>query len=147
MNVDLQKLVKSTIKESSHTKSIALDYKIGDGLDDVRLDPILMRRVLENLLANADDAITEGGTVEMKTWREDENIILTVRDDGVGIPEEAVEKIFTPLFTTKIKGIGLGLSFCKRAVEAHGGSISFTSKKGEGTIFTVKLPFRQSITN
>ena len=147
MNVDFKKLVKSTIKESSHTKSIALDYKIGDGLDDVRLDPILMRRVLENLLANADDAITEGGTVEMKTWREDENIILTVRDDGVGIPEEAVEKIFTPLFTTKIKGIGLGLSFCKRAVEAHGGSISFTSKKGEGTIFTVKLPFRQSIMN
>ena len=58
---------------------------------------------------------------------------------GVGITEEARESIFTPLYTTKAKGVGLGLSFCKRAVEAHGGSISFTSELGYGTTFTIRI--------
>jgi two-component system sensor histidine kinase DctS len=78
--------------------------------------------------------------VRVKACGENGDVLLSVSDTGVGIPEEAARMIFTPLYTTKAKGVGLGLSFCKRVVEAHGGSIGFASKQGEGTTFNVRLP-------
>jgi signal transduction histidine kinase len=63
-----------------------------------------------------------------------------VADEGVGIPEEVRTRIFTPLFTTKAKGTGLGLAVCKRIIEAHGGTVSFKPNLVKGTVFTIKLP-------
>ena len=65
-------------------------------------------------------------------------------DTGVGISEEILEKLWTPLFTTKSKGMGLGLPICKRLVEAHGGKITVWSRVGEGATFTVNVPFDSS---
>lgn len=68
--------------------------------------------------------------------------ILTVVDTGAGIPDDVAKKMFTPFYTTKISGNGLGLAICKQVVEAHNGSIEFDSESGRGTIFTITLPMK-----
>ena len=67
---------------------------------------------------------------------------VSVADTGVGIPDENMDKLFTPLFSTKVKGVGFGLYIVKRLVEAHGGAIAVESKMGEGTTFTFTLPIK-----
>ncbi len=113
-----------------------------DYLDNLRVfvDPILFRRVMENLIINAIQAMEQGGVLTLKTSRENDLISITVSDTGNGIPVEAQERIFEPLFTTKSKGTGFGLPVCKRLVEAHGGTISLKETSPAGTSFEVLLP-------
>ena len=68
---------------------------------------------------------------------------IRFKDTGVGIPKDNIDKIFTPLFTTKAKGMGMGLSICKKFVELHGGNIKVESDEGKGSTFTVRLPIQQ----
>ena len=77
-------------------------------------------------------------------YESQQEVSISVRDTGFGIPQDVMEKIWTPLYTTKAKGIGLGLPICKRIIEAHGGSISVESTVGKGTTFTLKLPIQPS---
>ncbi|MFA5869754.1 MAG: sensor histidine kinase, partial [Candidatus Bathyarchaeia archaeon] len=97
---------------------------------------------LDNLVTNAVEAMPEGGRLAIRTSVENGNVCIDVEDTGVGIPPEATPRIFDTFYSTKPKGLGLGLPFCRRAVEAHGGTLTFTSKKGAGTTFTVTLPTR-----
>jgi signal transduction histidine kinase len=76
------------------------------------------------------------------TSRTDYSAEISIEDHGIGIPEEYMPKLFTPLFTTKIKGLGLGLTVCKQIVESNGGNIMAESKVGQGTTFTVKFPIQ-----
>ncbi|MEM2144786.1 MAG: PAS domain S-box protein [Candidatus Jordarchaeaceae archaeon] len=99
-----------------------------------------MQRVFLNIIQNAIDAMPEGGELTIKSWEENGDVEISFTDTGTGISKENMEKIFRPLFTTKSKGIGLGLPICKRIVEAHGGSISVKSVEGKGTTFTITLP-------
>jgi two-component system NtrC family sensor kinase len=82
----------------------------------------------------------DGGTVEVRTMREDGDFAFVVRDTGEGIPAENLERVFEPFFTTKTKGTGLGLAITKRIVEQHQGSIRMESEVGAGTKVTVRLP-------
>ena len=109
------------------------------------LDPYLLKRVFTNLITNAVQAMPEGGKLTIKAYKNDEEVVLSVQDTGVGIPEENMPKIFQPLFSTKSKGQGLGLAVCKRIVEAHGGRITFTSKVRYGSTFTVYVPLRKEV--
>jgi signal transduction histidine kinase len=93
---------------------------------------------------NAMDAMPGGGKLTITTRKWNDNIVFTFTDTGKGIPEEIIEKIWVPLFTTKAKGMGLGLAICRRMVEAHGGSISVKSKVGKGTTFTIMIPLKQA---
>ena len=88
---------------------------------------------------NAFQAVPNGGTRSIATLSTDEHVIVTVEDTGIHIPEKSMFKIFDPFFTTKAQGQGLGLSICKKFVEANGGSIEVKSEEGKGTIFKVKL--------
>ncbi|MCK4703141.1 hypothetical protein KAT55_07280, partial [Candidatus Bathyarchaeota archaeon] len=72
--------------------------------------------------------------------------VIMIGDTGIGIPEENLENLFKPLYTTKAKGTGLGLAVCKKIVDAHNGSIKVESKVGKGTIFTITLPAFTSVT-
>ena len=139
VNVNLVALIEEIIRENPLREGVRLESSYGEGLEEVSVDISLLRRVLENLLLNAVEAMPGGGVVKVEV-RRDNGVVISVSDTGVGITEEARESIFTPLYTTKAKGVGLGLSFCKRAVEAHGGSISFTSELGYGTTFTIRIP-------
>jgi signal transduction histidine kinase len=104
-----------------------------------------INQVIMNLVTNAIDAIMGTGTIEISTRLVANNCTITVKDNGIGIPEEDFPKIFDPFFTTKDvgKGIGLGLSITYAIVEEHGGSIDAKSKQGEGTEFSVTIPVKQ----
>jgi len=106
----------------------------------VVMDASMMRRVFSNLITNAIQAMPDGGVLEISSTIDDDTVTVNVKDTGIGIPKENLEKLFQPLFTTKSKGQGLGLAVCKRLVEAHGGTIEVDSVVGKGSTFTIKLP-------
>jgi signal transduction histidine kinase len=106
----------------------------------VAADQQLLKRVLINLVTNAVQAMPNGGKIMLKTQTRSGEVSVTVEDTGVGIPEKIRSQMFTPLFTTKPRGQGFGLAVCKRVMEAHGGTISFESREGEGAKFTIRLP-------
>ncbi|MGZ7164231.1 MAG: ATP-binding protein, partial [Halobacteriota archaeon] len=89
---------------------------------------------------NAVQAMPNGGTLTISAATDDGSVMVSVHDTGVGIPDDIRDKLFTPLFTAKAKGTGLGLAVVKRIVDAHGGTITFESEEGKGTTFTVTLP-------
>ena len=103
-------------------------------------DSSKMQRVIVNLVNNAIDAMPQAGTLTVSSSTENGNVGISVADTGTGITEEVMQKLWIPLFTTKQKGMGLGLPICKRIVKAHGGSISVESIPGKGSTFTVMLP-------
>ena len=85
------------------------------------------------------EALPETGKLTIKSKEAKGKVEISVADTGEGIPKETLDKLFLPLFTTKSKGMGLGLAICKRIVEAHGGDISVESAVGKGTMFTITL--------
>ena len=103
-------------------------------------DPTMMERVLTNLITNAIQAMPRGGKVLVKGDSSEEGTALCIRDTGDGIPPEILPKIFNPLFTTKSKGMGLGLVVSKRLTEAQGGSLEISSVIGEGTVAVIQMP-------
>jgi PAS domain S-box-containing protein len=104
------------------------------------VDSEKMRRVFLNLIQNAFDAMPEGGTLRIASQKSNGNLQITFEDSGVGMKKEIVGSLWNPLFTTKAKGMGLGLPVAKRLVEGHGGSIRVESHPGKGSTFTVTLP-------
>ena len=108
----------------------------------VTSDRNIIRRILSNLIVNAIQAMPTGGKISLSSFREEGNILIIVEDTGVGIPEDIKPKLFSPMFTTKAKGQGLGLAVVKRLIEALNGTISFESQEGKGTKFVIKLPLR-----
>jgi two-component system NtrC family sensor kinase len=111
-------------------------------LPDTEGDPQQLQQVFLNILLNAAEAMPEGGTVTIKTWCDKEagQVGVDVSDTGKGIPAESVKRIFQPFFTTKVKGIGLGLAVAQRLVEEHGGTITVNGHEPGGATFKVVLP-------
>lgn len=107
---------------------------------EISVDPVLLRRVMENLIINAIQAMERGGVLTLTTGEVHGLISMTVSDTGTGITEDAQSRIFEPLFTTKSKGTGFGLPVSKRLVEAHGGNIVLKETSPEGSTFEVTLP-------
>lgn len=108
----------------------------------VQVDPVQMREVFNNILNNAFQAIQEKrGSIRVYAAADQRGFLrISVKDNGVGIDEKKLGKVFEPFYTTKPKGTGLGLTICKDLVEMHGGRIYIETKHGNGTIVTVKLP-------
>jgi two-component system NtrC family sensor kinase len=101
-----------------------------------------LNQVFMNLLVNAAQAIEHQGEIDIRTWRDDGHICISVSDTGCGIPKEQQHRIFDPFFTTKPvgKGTGLGLSIAYDIVKKHNGSIDFKSEVGRGSTFTIRIP-------
>jgi signal transduction histidine kinase len=91
---------------------------------------------------NANDAISEAGTIEINTSQQNDKITIVVKDDGCGMSDNTINKLFDPFFTTKEvgTGTGLGLSISHKIIESHNGVISVSSGIGKGTVFTIELP-------
>ena len=113
----------------------------------ITADFSMLKRVLINLVQNAVQAMPDGGKLTVKANSKEKNALISVEDTGVGIPEAFKTRLFQPMVTTKAKGQGLGLAVVKRLVEAQGGAISFDSKVGKGTKFTVELPNTKTLTS
>lgn len=106
----------------------------------IKIDKQTIKQVLLNLMLNSIQAMPDGGTMEVRTGIEDGNILIYIKDEGVGISDEIKEKIFEPFYTTKSDGSGIGLTLAKNIIEAHGGNIKFESEKNKGSIFYIYLP-------
>ena len=103
-------------------------------------DPVLLRRVIENLVLNAIDAMPKGGKLTFRTAADGKFAVLDVSDSGTGLTQEECERLFTPYYTTKQHGTGLGLAIAQSVVSDHQGRISVSSRKDQGTTFHVELP-------
>ncbi len=136
--IPVQTLIQDALSMVSLPKNVNLSLNL-ETRDPVLVDQCMFTRVLVNLITNAIDSMPKGGNLEINSRDRDEWVTIEVKDTGVGIPEEHLGRLFTPLFTTKSKGSGLGLAICKRIVEAHGGRIRVESRVGEGSSFIVEL--------
>jgi signal transduction histidine kinase len=107
---------------------------------EASVDETLMRQAFTNLIQNAVESMPEGGTltIQAETVRKEFSVI--VRDTGSGISRDKLNKIFLPFFTTKDKGVGMGLALAHKVITSHGGRIEVESREGKGTAFTVTLP-------
>ena len=124
--------------------NVKVKTSFGEGIPEVMASTNQMRQVFLNIFKNAKEAMPKGGTLLVRTSREDNRILIHIRDTGIGIPEEIKGKIFEAFFTTKqkVKGVGLGLSVCYGIIKDHGGDIKVESQEGKGTTFAISLPIQ-----
>jgi signal transduction histidine kinase len=142
--VDLNELVRSVAQLfqgqlNREPARIQPELRLGD-VPPVSADPVLLRRVVENLVLNAIDAMPKGGTLTFLTTTADRFAVLEISDTGAGLAPEECERLFTPYYTTKQHGTGLGLAIVQSVVSDHQGKITVSSKKDQGTTFHVELP-------
>ncbi len=125
---------------------INIAASFAEGLDLVNASKNQLRQVFLNMVANARDAMPEGGTLSVATAGSKDKVYVEISDTGTGIREEHLDKIFDSFFTTKgeVKGVGLGLSVCYGFIKDHGGDIQVKSRVGEGTTFTISLPMHSA---
>jgi PAS domain S-box-containing protein len=133
-----KRLVSNALAKLTFTSGVTLENNVVDETLTM-LDAACMENVFLAILQNAVQA-TEKGTITIEANTTKAGIQVSVIDTGIGIPEDIQSKLFTPLVTTKAKGMGMSLAICKRVVEAHGGKIVVESQVGVGTTVTVTLP-------
>jgi PAS domain S-box-containing protein len=132
-------------------KNILFKTDFAESIPQVYIDSSQIEQVILNVFLNAVEAITNGGEIHVKIsivknvkLKEDiapsDAVFIAISDNGVGIPDERLEKIFNPFFTTKSDGVGLGLSISSRLLEENGGKIELESEEGRGTTFKIYLP-------
>ncbi len=130
------------IREINAMYSGRLQLNLDKSLPQFLFDEDRLRRVLINLIQNAIQADPEGHPVNVKTEKLDNKVCITVSDQGTGIPEELLSKIFEPHFSSKRDGMGLGLAITRLIIEEHEGTIQVKSKVKEGSEFVIELPMR-----
>jgi len=150
--VDLNAVVRRALTHADVPESVEVVSRLDEELPTIQADPDQLAQVFDNIIRNAVQAMPAGGQLsvisEQLSVNSDQSPIsnlqspvsISFTDTGVGIPEENLGKLFEPLFTTKAKGIGLGLALTKMLVEGHGGTIEVESEVGKGSTFTVRLP-------
>lgn len=135
ISVSLSELIQNCIKKINVPKNVKLKF-IENNLQ-IKCDPEKIEAVIINLIVNAIQEIPNGGDIEIKSFENNEFVIVEFIDSGEGIPDENIDKVFEPLYTTKQKGTGLGLASCKNIIEQHLGKISV---KNNPTTFTIMIP-------
>ncbi|MFY8021236.1 MAG: ATP-binding protein [Bacteroidia bacterium] len=143
--IDVKELIAQVVLLQEQNFDGKIEMEVEEDLF-LEFDKGYLNRSLVNLVKNAIQAIPEDveGWVKVSAYRHEENIILHVEDNGSGITQEQKEKIFTPYFSTKVIGMGLGLPIVKSMIESGGGTIDFDSEPGKGTKFTIVLPSSHS---
>ena len=144
---DLNELVREFIdfyKAQAKEHRIEISPHLASDLPPIDVDRALFRQMLMNLVLNAQQAMPQGGLLELQTKLSDGDVQLAIIDNGVGMDETTRSKIFQAFFSTRTGGSGLGLPTVRKIVEAHNGRISCESEPGRGTRFLISLPPAQS---
>lgn len=140
---DLNSIIIDALAEIKIPENISVESQLDKKLPRIQLDPDQIRRVFINIISDAVQAMPEGGRLDINTGVKGDFVEMMIRDTGEGIPEENIQKIFEPLFSTRARGIGLGLTIVKGIIDSHKGVIEVESGIGEGTTFTIKLPLEE----
>jgi signal transduction histidine kinase len=136
----LNEVIIATLKRMRFPESISIDQALDPSIPQLNLDDGQIQQILINLIMNSIQATDNGGKIYVRTMRNADSVDLIIKDTGCGIPQENLDKIFEPLFTTKPKGIGLGMSIVKMLVEKHGGHMQIQSRINIGTTVTLAFP-------
>ncbi len=146
---DINSLIEECLELFSYRfdeKGIGVERRYDEGMPEIMVDAEKMRQVLINILMNAYQAVDAGGSIAVETAveKEDGRVVVSISDNGCGIPEEIKGRVFEPFFTTKEpgEGTGLGLSVSYGIVKEHGGEITVESTEGRGSTFSIHLPLR-----
>lgn len=139
MSTEFKKVIDLAFSDLEIPDNINVERSGSDGVQ-VKVDPAKTALAIRHLLINGMEAMPEGGVLVVDVSETEESIILNVKDNGVGIPTKFIDSVFVPFESNKNQGKGLGVPICKRVIESHGGSLSFTSQEGKGTEFTIVLP-------
>ncbi|OPX99360.1 MAG: Sporulation kinase D [Syntrophorhabdus sp. PtaU1.Bin002] len=148
--VDMNDIVDDTVLFMEHHltrfKNVEIVVEKDPNLKPVRSDRIHIQQTVVNIVMNAAQAMPDGGKIRISTGQDNTHAFISIADTGIGIKEEDLGRIFEPFFTTKEKeeGTGLGLSLCKKLIEANHGKIEVESKVGEGATFKIMIPFHQA---
>ncbi len=137
---DLKLVIENLLKKNGLPENVKVTVKVDPDARKVVADSTFINRIMYNLVTNAVQAMPKGGKLTIYTYKETNDVLITVKDTGVGIPEAVKSKLFTPMFTTKSKGQGFGLAVIKRMTESLGGTVTFESQEGKGTTFIIRLP-------
>jgi two-component system, sporulation sensor kinase E len=142
----LNDVVEKTVmllRPEIENRGIAIQTKLARHLAATPIDATQLQQVLVNLVKNAMHAMTSGGMLTLQTGESSDEVWVSVADTGGGIPQEQLNRIFEPFYTTKKKGSGLGLMIVQRIIRAHNGRIELESHVGHGTIFRIWLPLHE----
>jgi signal transduction histidine kinase len=128
------------IRDKASKASVRILSELPSGLPEVELDLAMMQQVLLNLMVNAIEAMPKGGDVRVRAFEHDDRLSVEIVDQGSGIEDSDLEKIFDPFYTTKKNGTGLGLSIAHQLVEQQGGRLSVFKNRGAGMTFSITFP-------
>jgi PAS domain S-box-containing protein len=145
--VSASDLIRQTLERFPAPASVQVTLDIPADLPQAYVDPQQMIQILGNLILNACQSMPNGGELTISSRAQEVMISIAVLDTGSGISAENMKKLFEPLFTTKSKGIGLGLVASKKLIEANSGRIEVQSEAGKGSTFTIWLPIQKSVTD
>ena len=148
--VDLNTVIDEILllhEKQLQENDIKIKTAFAETLPQINASKDQLRQVFLNLVANARDAMPDGGTLSVTTAADADNVRIEIADSGIGIKEEHLKKIFDSFFTTKdsVKGVGLGLSVCYGFIKDHGGDIQVKSEVGTGTTFTITFPIFEAV--
>ncbi|MCL5949801.1 MAG: PAS domain S-box protein, partial [Candidatus Bathyarchaeota archaeon] len=141
---NLEKTVQDVFSSMNVPDTITVSYSLEEGFPKIITDPLYVKRIITNLTSNAVQAMPNGGKLDITGTCKSKKVIITVADTGEGISDDAKEKLFKPLFTTKSKGQGFGLAVVKKLTEALEGKVTVESTVGKGTRFTLEFPMTQN---
>jgi two-component system, NtrC family, sensor kinase len=149
--VDLNGVINkalSILSNEFRLNRISLEKRLSDHLPNVLIDVNQIEQVFINFFMNAIEAIQGQGQVSVRSYKDEDNqgVVVEIEDSGMGIPQEHLERIFEPFFSTKPKGTGLGLAVNFGIIQKHGGQIRVSSQPGHGTTMTIRLPCDQAKT-
>jgi signal transduction histidine kinase len=142
-DTDLNLLISETaalLEQEAQKKNLSISLALSHDLGSIFVDPEKFKQVIINLILNAIDATTKGG-IDIETSKPDDHFVqITISDTGKGIPEEHLQKLFIPFFTTKEEGTGLGLMTSHHIIDQHRGTIEVESTVSKGSTFTIQMP-------
>jgi two-component system, NtrC family, nitrogen regulation sensor histidine kinase NtrY len=149
--VDMNEVVRTVVRlfeaqfSAVGRPPITPELHLAANLPAIQADPLLLHRAIENLVLNAMDAMPSGGVLALATSRRDGYVLIEIVDTGSGLTTEECERLFTPYYTTKQHGTGLGLAVVQSVISDHGGTISVESETGVGTTFRIELPIKPAV--
>ena len=136
----VQASVAEALELTPMPSNVAVTMNLPDSLPAILADPDQLRIVLTNLIRNARDAMPKGGKLSLIAKEVESFVELAIADTGVGIPQDSLRRIMEPLYSTKTRGLGLGLAISRAIVEKHHGQLSVVSEPEVGSTFAVRLP-------
>lgn len=144
-SIDINELVGDMIdfySPQAHSRSVTIHQSLYEEPLICKIDPDMIKQVILNLFINAQQAMSDGGDLMIRTDKKDKEALLQISDTGSGISTDRLPNIFEAYYTSRPQGSGLGLPTAKKIIDAHNGSISVNSEPGKGTSFRIRLPLQ-----